>query len=797
MLNHYLILSMIAFYLFIGNFILILMFIGFSVLVVLNPSLMKGISLEDYSNDYCQSKKAVTNPNDPLSLVCNNKYKKDKFIWIFIDGLAHDQLAKIPHRKEFNFTNFFLIESNEYKQSGSLLETIITGKFSRNYPAQETSIDHIFKQANNCDHSMAFVGSKFPLYHLLGQEESKIINDSVIRWSESHAIETLCPGAMINIWDGYASSRAPDFTINDRHLKPNISLTDVYEALLENYGQTQKEIKNKFTYCLHNDHFKSKPMTSLIFYTSRIDHYNHSFDKRNYKTIINVFSVEMGLLGVAEWIDSNPEYALIISSDHGGQRYNGQDDICNHGCNEEGNEAILLVYTKELGMSYDVHQVSTKKINHNNVAPTVAQIIKGVNIPLEAQGIAYELSNDNILRYTAVKSKEIQLIQYIEKYLLKFPNKQKVMEQYIKTLTQSEFATKITTMDQVSKMSDNFYSNYQKFLLKTQQEIFNAITRETSSILGSFIFYSVICLLVIKISFELRYIKSKVSFNGQLTIIHYILLALICFSLVFEVIFSFIFYNVNIEKIIIIARCVEGFILFITSLVYFKLFSYDNSKQQLKIALCIIGIAIISILSVKFDTFPIVRYYFTPTDKRFMINIALIYPLTLIFLLYETHSLSYLYLCSKPKLRLCYFLYPLNILIIGIMFWFDKDLNESFISHTPYRKYLARVVYGIICFYFLLSYIPLYESRTGKTRREEEKELNTIIEHKKIKAHLLIKIPMFLYVFFISDETERLLMFFVYYPLNYFVTKHFKETNIYWKMICLCFLLMIPDILYI
>ena len=52
------------------------------------------------------------------------------------------------------------------------------------------------------------------------------------------------------------------------------------------------------------------------------------------------------------WIDNHPEYALIISSDHGGQEYDGQDNLCNHGCLTPDNFGILMVYTKEIGQGY-------------------------------------------------------------------------------------------------------------------------------------------------------------------------------------------------------------------------------------------------------------------------------------------------------------------------------------------------------------------------------------------------------------------------------------------------------------
>lgn len=44
---------------------------------------------------------------------------------------------------------------------------------------------------------------------------------------------------------------------------------------------------------------------------------------------------------VKQWVDANPEYLLILVSDHGGQR---PGDAGAHGINTDGNEAFLAFY---------------------------------------------------------------------------------------------------------------------------------------------------------------------------------------------------------------------------------------------------------------------------------------------------------------------------------------------------------------------------------------------------------------------------------------------------------------------
>jgi predicted AlkP superfamily pyrophosphatase or phosphodiesterase len=70
----------------------------------------------------------------------------------------------------------------------------------------------------------------------------------------------------------------------------------------------------------------------MLYYTTLIDHMNHAFGKEHIKTFKTTYAVERTVLDMIQWIDKNPEYALIVTSDHGGQRFDGEDNYCNHGC---------------------------------------------------------------------------------------------------------------------------------------------------------------------------------------------------------------------------------------------------------------------------------------------------------------------------------------------------------------------------------------------------------------------------------------------------------------------------------
>ena len=563
------------------NFLLILGFIGFSVLIILDPEVMRGVTLEEYQNDYCSTAN-ITDKNDPMSLVCNNKFKKEKFIWILLDGLAFDQLYMLPQREANSLSNFFRIKSKEYKQSGSLHESIFTGKFSRNYPAKKMAIDHLFKQTKLSNIPVVYKGSYFPVFYLLGREKNEVLDSYELRGPEGFALNGFCSSGVNNIYDGYPSSFRKDITDEaTEHLLPGYDRKFIYDKLNEHYADNMKKMPFTFNRCILD--ILGDQMKSYAYYTMRIDHLNHSYDKHYIGTIFDVYTIETTVLGLHRWADEHPEYAIIVSSDHGGQPYNGQDNICNHGCDVEGNEAVLMIYTKELG---DVkYKLPTRKIWVNDVAPTITQIIKGVNIPLEAQGIPREIGDDNTLRYTAVKSKEVQLIQYITKFSEKFPKMKKKMMNYIDKIKKNELYDKIKTIEQVEEFSNaEYYKAYMNYLENIQDKLFSDIAgKGKSSFLYIGSFYLIWLLLLIKVIYEYRAIQNIVKEDNKKSAIKTsdLILDLIVIALICEVIACFFLSKKKIEDVINIARIVElGVMALLSFFIMIKLPSIRCSQKS-------------------------------------------------------------------------------------------------------------------------------------------------------------------------------------------------------------------------
>jgi len=94
------------------------------------------------------------------------------------------------------------------------------------------------------------------------------------------------------------------------------------------------------------------------------------------------------------WIDGNPDYVLILLSDHGVDEF-GMAGYTMHGESAKGNEGFILMYNPKF--------VGKNEINVDvvDVCPTLASHLVGVDIPANSMGIsrAYlgtNTSRDNI-----------------------------------------------------------------------------------------------------------------------------------------------------------------------------------------------------------------------------------------------------------------------------------------------------------------------------------------------------------------------------------------------------------------
>ena len=144
-----------------------------------------------------------------------------------------------------------------------------------------------------------------------------------------------------------------------------------------------------------------------------MDHINHVTFSKSPLSISSVYILEKIVKEIIKWIDEeHPDYALALVSDHGGQTFPLDETLNQHGSNVNGNEGIFTIYTKDLGDNFDKLKYNVRTISRYDYATTFPQIIEGINIPLNSIGKPLILGNDNIFRFSAVKSKEEQVISF-------------------------------------------------------------------------------------------------------------------------------------------------------------------------------------------------------------------------------------------------------------------------------------------------------------------------------------------------------------------------------------------------
>ena len=144
-----------------------------------------------------------------------------------------------------------------------------------------------------------------------------------------------------------------------------------------------------------------------------MDNYNHNygvFSNRTISVAAAMLANLKALVTVMDSTDLSDDYALFVISDHGGQWYSGEDELCNHGCKlDEGNEGFLYVYCKGMDKAEDW-------IMQDDIAPTISQFMQNAGIPIHATGMPFPMKNNYVHKYMSYRAKEIQLVSHLKHY---------------------------------------------------------------------------------------------------------------------------------------------------------------------------------------------------------------------------------------------------------------------------------------------------------------------------------------------------------------------------------------------
>ena len=790
-------------------FVLGIIMIGTNLL--LNVDLTKSINLKQETNDYCQSFTSPESKNSLEYLACNNKFKKSKIILLLLDSLPFDKLHELTNLDESRIPNFFRGKGLDYKQSGALFENIFTGKFSRNYMASQTEYDTLSQQFKNANMNVFYKIKYFPLSQLINH---KLFTKVEVHKGEVIPLSRFCERER-SFFEKYFSK------VNDYYVDKTISSykNDLNEDIL--YKRVHEELNYKFErmHKYYSDCFAKNNFFSVVYFTDSLDHLIHSSNK-NFPTVTyTIFYAEQVIKQIIKWInEQHGEYALAVASDHGGQYYYGEDALCNHGCNHPGNEAVLFVYTKELGENYEKYKIINKDniplISLNDFPCLIAQTLKDVNLPLESTCTPRYFGNDPVIKYSSIKSKEVQLKKYIEKLCRKYPElSDEYHRKYDDKLNKHKYLDYFKDMDSISQTEDKIFDEYVNYIMSIQKELLNDVIKSSHSktyyiifymsyiffIVGFFYCFRKLVLIIrnkiLKINSKRDVIEKQIALEKEedekendnsinniiLTkLVRYIIFIFIL--LLADPIVCLIFHNsLNISN-------------YINYSIYFKFFgllfliiaiAYSNNtlhKKNYKKVVYILIIILISHLIMSYiELFIYIDKNVNNNAKSDFFKIYLSYPLLFIYAIIELYSSRNYYFY---KMRYIYIIIPYLIYATYYMIKYDITVKQHMPAHNPEEILFMRRIYFMIILFLI--FIKPFKFK----KKEGIKEFSNVIFNTKLFFIAIIN--------FICIETERVpMLIFLNFTLFYLCICFKKEKDIFLKLIYLIIISCYPQIFYI
>ena len=768
--------------------------------ILLKEDLLKSINLDYEQNDFCQTIKNVSEDNLDY-YVCNNKFKKNKVIFLLIDSLPFDSLHDFLNLKEMKMTNLFRGEGIEYKQSGALFETILTGKFSRNYLASnEMKMDNLQKQFNNANMDIFYHIKDFPLYGLLNKtliDKNKIVKNV----GEMIPLLTFCDINNASFLSFRKEVLENYFDDSGLYFKEGLNQEILYQRANEKLRPEFEKIRKNFNYC-----FSKMNFSSYVFFTDTMDHINHISHRSSPLSLYAIFVIENFVKELINWInEEHGEYALALVSDHGGQLYYGEDTLCNHGCNSLGNEAVFFFYTKELGENYEEYKTNFEKeeipiVSLNDFACTLTQVLNNTNLPLESTCTPRNIGNDKLIFFSSVKSKEIQLKKYIEKLIKKYPDlKEKYQEKYDEKLKNNTFNSYFKDLDSIYQAEEKLYDDYMKYLIDIQNELLRDVVKSGQNEIYFFIFYSVLIFFIIGILYFIRKLilltrekvfkemkkepDKKNPFLTKLVTYTYIIVIILLIEP-----FICIFYNdsTNITFYIRLSVWIKFFSLLFLVIVVSYLNKVNNKNNYKKLIMIIIFILIVHLISTQIELFSSLDKYVNTQKKNDFFKIYLTYPLLIIYGGMELFSNRnyYFFAFKNCKIRYIYILMAYLIILSYYIFSFDFNLILTHEGHTPKEIYSLKIIYRL-SFLLLLFIKPFVINK---------KDNNIVISSDIIN----LKLFLFVEIIFICVELARVEMLLLFNFILFYLCYCFKnEYDIFIKMIYMILIICYPEIHFI
>ena len=750
-------------------------------LTIYNHDLYKRYNLNYKENTYCQ--KNYERMSEIEKLACKNKYKKSKFIWLNMDGLPSDILYSLKNIDKYKILNLFYVNIVGIRITGCSHETEITGHYSTNLHYNTIKKDNIFTQMKNIGNFIDFEGLDVP-YGYYFEDRQVFDNITIYEDLEPYSLNWFCD-ININITNDDINNYFKSYLTKTGDLKDRDNLEKIYNHFDEYFQNIITSDNENFNKCFNEKGFLSKDK-SLLYYSDNFDKINHQHFKYHYKNIQNLYAFEKTVIELLKWIDNNPDYALIISSDHGGIETPLEETFYMHGMTNKTNYAIFMIYTKELKDKYDEWKKGIETISLLNVAPTIAQILTDVNIPIESTGIPQFLGDDEILRVSAVKSKEFQIRSFIEEFISKY-NNDKLFSKIIEKLNNNKFKE----FNSLSNFTIENSNLYLKFLIDIQNDIIGQLKKFNLKKYGA-IEIVLILLLNIKLIFDIGlFFKEKIGYNNEKNkIFEIIFKCLISFILIFEPIFLLIFNKYDLNKCIRILREINIGLLGLLC-IYIYIINKNSSNDNSIIIISILFMFLMIPISILFNhfhfLFKINQFLFFYYKYKVIFEIILILVSFSLFFYFIMKLKEYYFLNFKYPIFYLYFIMGIifHILCFICQFYDDGYIYEEDSNH--FFQSLDTIYQILGWFLFLFSFFSY----------KKKNKYNDAIFLNEKKLLFLFKINYYLYFLLNSNSFERIFWFFILIPILELFVYSYKNSNYYYRIIFVISLIFIINLFFI
>ena len=774
--NYFLIFPIIS----IMNTIVIIFSLIFAIILFTSPYSFQGNNINEFTNDYCNNTKS-----EYYNFVCTNKYykyniKKSKFIWIMSDGTAADQTILLRNYEKYKMTTSFLVNTDDttFKHTNEMYQSLITGKHNKNYIGKAINHDNIIQQLLNAGYKFNYRGWEEPIPCIIGDikngiKESKIFYKKFIDNDEEiTAFSPFCnitnPFPFIKMAYGKYQNSNPnndvdEFLLNKIKAIINNYKSHIYnkEAKLQLYNDLDKLFEkypiDLFTIniddCLKKSFdWNENENISILFYTNEVDHYNHLFGKNHIYTILQMYITEKMIEKIMEWIDIHNDYALIVTADHGGQEFYGEDSLKNHGKeNNPGNEAIFLIYTKELKDNFDKLKMKERYIHIIDESTIIPQILLNINIPIISRGFPQHIIDDDINNFISLKMKEIQLIKFIESYIEKYNkyehnlkyilDKLKVNYSLTNEIIKEYISENLTIYSNKSEQFRSILETYKNSLIKNQKEIHTIIDNLNKTIGNILLFIIIFIFIFNKFCIEIYFLFFKI-IDHEKTQNKTILNKIWSFINIFVFIFLYIFlFYINITNIDfrtgIINYCFYyGYFISIVYFYYiFIKLHLDWHNNKTKIILLIGSIFFFTFLFQNLNYSDFIYYlkkYFSYFSNKNKLVISL-FPYYLFLLFY---ILKEMYKFKEKNIFLYFFKKNINIDILyyfyflfEITLFFEDYTKKSYQDQNLVNIVLLIINFSLFIIFWILSNFFIYEENSITYEEEELNNYFTIFRN--------------------------------------------------------------------